>query len=114
MEADILAFAQQVCTDAYVEGRVASAEAELWGFQLAVAISIAVALAAFVTYLVLYKLSLCGRSTDCGQLTFAIGAGLAMFVAICALAATGGSYQDLLAWQIDPVTQAVKDIAVAI
>lgn len=31
MEADILAFAQQVCTDAYVEWQIASAAAGLWG-----------------------------------------------------------------------------------
>lgn len=114
MEADILAFAQQVCTDAYVEGQIASAEAVLWVLQLTAAISGAVVLVALVVLAISAVLDAKGH--DVGPVV-----GIAIFVAcfaaaiaLIALINTGPAYQSLLSWQNDPITQAVKDITEAI
>lgn len=114
MEADILAFAQQVCSDAYVERQVSSACASLWGNQLAAAISGALAVAAFVAFVVFYVLDRRGLETYRAWGTSALISGLAALVALYALAAAGIDYQNLIAWQNDPVTQVAKSVAEAI
>lgn len=114
MEADVLAFAQQVCTGAYVDGQIASAEASLWGCQLTAAISGAIAVMSIVAFLISYVFYLKGRETEIAMLVSGLLAGVAAFVSLMALLGAGGFYGDMLSWQNDPVTQVVKDIAVAI
>ena len=113
MEADILAFAQQVCTDAYVEGQVASAEASLWGLQIGVAVCGIVIAILLLASAVIYRMELKGSVIGDWVPPLTVAAFVLM-VLIFFLILAGAEYQDLIAWQNDPITHVVKDIAKAI
>lgn len=114
MEADILAFAQQVCGDAYVEGKLASLATDLWISQLGAAITAALAVAALVASVVLYALDRRGHETRSAWCTSSVVAVSAAFIALVVLAVAAGEYKELIAWQNDPMAQVMKSVAEAI
>lgn len=114
MEADILAFAQQVCTEAYVDGKVESAAASLWGYQIVASVIGAILFLAIVALLAFCTSDCKVSKASVLESSAAWVALLAFALEIIVLALMGETYQGLLAWQSDPVSEVAKSIALSI